>query len=509
MERDHLAKPEMIPLNHSATTVTTEFCSKGWRGRGTVWSKTPRLLSLLILSSLTFASTSSPAVTLSANNRVFISRRLGQTSGVQTITVTNNLNTELLFSSIATSGDFAVASNTCGSGIGAGLNCIIGMTFTPTALGPRQGTLTIRYNASGSPGLVALSGTGNDTGLASISVTPASPSIVAGSTQQFTATATFSDGSKPNFTPYVTWSSSASNAATITAGGLAAGVAAGSSNISATIGSTSGSTTLRVSPADVVSTAVADWLEFLGDGAEGAYSCTSGRCALGGEHWFSSFSVAAGASVVNAGQNSPIVIRSTGACTVSGTILNSPDSGGGVAANGDFGAGGGGGGGGTLKGHIGYYGVGPGTIEIISPGSAGPASGGNGGNGAVPATGQYHQLLSGGSFWPVGGGAGGVGGSSGGMGGLGGAPVILVCDSINFTGTIDVSGGPGAASPGNNSGAGGGGGAGYVIFSAVSYTANAGTINLSGGVGGSCNSNSGCGTGGNGGNGWHKVITIP
>ena len=500
--------------------MTADFCAKGgareigtrgagaWRGKSTVWGRSSRLLSLLVLGSLAFAGTSTQ-VTLSANNRVFISRRLGQMSGVQTITVTNNLNTELLFSSIATSGDFAVASNSCGSGIGAGLNCTIGITFTPTALGPRQGTLTISYNASGSPGLVALSGTGNDTGLTSISVTPANPSIAVGTAQQFTATGTFSDGTTPNLTPFVTWSSSALGVATITAGGLAAGTTAGSSTISATISGISGSTTLTVNSATVASNAPADWLEFVGDGSEGAYSCTSGTCVLGGEHWFSSFVVSAGASVVNAGQNSPIVIRSAGACTVAGTISNSPDSGGGVTAAGDFGAGGGGGGGGTLKGHAGYYSVGPGTIEIISQGSGGAASGGNGGNGAVPATGQYHQLLSGGSFWPVGGSAGGVGGSSGGAGGLGGAPIILVCDSINFTGTIDVSGGPGGDSPANNSGAGGGGGAGYVIFSGASYTANRGTINLSGGVGGSCNSNSGCGTGGNGGNGWNKVITIP
>ena len=40
-----------------------------------------------------------------------------------------------------------------------------------------------------------------------------------------------------------------------------------------------------------------------------------------------------------------------------------------------------------------------------------------------------------------------------------------------------MSGGPGEASSGNNSGAGGGGGAGYVILSAVNYTAKTGTIN--------------------------------
>lgn len=90
----------------------------------------------------------------------------------------------------------------------------------------------------------------------------------------------------------------------------------------------------------------------------------------------------------------------------------------------------------------------------------------------------------------------------------GGGPIILVCDTIDFTGRIDVSGGPGEESPGNNSGAGGSGGSGYVILSAVNYTAKTGTINTTGGAGGSCHSNSGCGEEGKGGNGWSVVWTI-
>ena len=41
--------------------------------------------------------------------------------------------------------------------------------------------------------------------LTSIAVTPASPSIVTGATQQFTATGTYSDGSTQNLTNQVTW----------------------------------------------------------------------------------------------------------------------------------------------------------------------------------------------------------------------------------------------------------------------------------------------------------------
>jgi hypothetical protein len=252
------------------------------------------------------------------------------------------------------------------------------------------------------------------------------------------------------------------------------------------------------------------WLRFLGDGSAGPYSCTSGTCILGDERWFSSFTVSAGANLVTTGQNGPIIIRSTGTCMVAGLMSDSPNSGAGVTitGGGDFGGSGGGGGGGSSAGKGGLSTLADANLVINAGGAVGASSGGNGGNGASPVAYQYKLLLGGGTFWPVGGAMGGQGGNGGGAGGWGGGPIILVCNTIDFTGTIDVSGGPGGASPGNSSGAGGGGGAGYVILSAVNYIANTGTINTSGGRGGSCNSNSNCGAGGNGGNGWSVAITI-
>jgi uncharacterized protein YjdB len=74
--------------------------------------------------------------------------------------------------------------------------------------------------------------------LKSIAVIPASPSIVAGNTQQFTATGTYSDNSTKNITTSVTWKSSNTVFATIGgATGLATGVAAGTTQITATQGS--------------------------------------------------------------------------------------------------------------------------------------------------------------------------------------------------------------------------------------------------------------------------------
>jgi len=79
--------------------------------------------------------------------------------------------------------------------------------------------------------------------LISIAVSPANSTIDIGQTQQFIAMGTFSDGSTKDLTNLVTWSSSNTNAATISASGLALGHAKGSSVISATFNTVDGPVT--------------------------------------------------------------------------------------------------------------------------------------------------------------------------------------------------------------------------------------------------------------------------
>ncbi len=83
--------------------------------------------------------------------------------------------------------------------------------------------------------------------LSAIAVTPASPAdLDAGSTQQFTATGTYSDGSTSVLFS-VDWNSDNPNAATIDSNGLATGVGAGTANITATLsGITSSPVSLTV-----------------------------------------------------------------------------------------------------------------------------------------------------------------------------------------------------------------------------------------------------------------------
>ena len=72
--------------------------------------------------------------------------------------------------------------------------------------------------------------------LGTIIVSPASPAnLKVGSTQQFTATGNYLDGSTADITSQVTWASDAVEVATVSSSGLAVGVSPGSANISASL----------------------------------------------------------------------------------------------------------------------------------------------------------------------------------------------------------------------------------------------------------------------------------
>ena len=69
-----------------------------------------------------------------------------------------------------------------------------------------------------------------------------------GISQQFVASAVYSDGSSQDLVSGVTWTSSLPSAATIDANGGATTLAAGTTTITATVGSLTDSTTLTVAP---------------------------------------------------------------------------------------------------------------------------------------------------------------------------------------------------------------------------------------------------------------------
>lgn len=122
-----------------------------------------------------------------------------------------------------------------------------------TSVGP--GTTTITATSAGVNATAVLTVT--SPALVSITVAPASKTLFAGQTQQYTASGTYTDSSTKDLTSTVTWNSSNPAAASIASAGLATAVAAGVTSISASTGGlTSNSATLTVNPAAVVSIAV-------------------------------------------------------------------------------------------------------------------------------------------------------------------------------------------------------------------------------------------------------------
>ena len=93
--------------------------------------------------------------------------------------------------------------------------------------------------------------------LTSIAVTPKTPSIAGGATEQFTATGTYSSGSTQNISSEAAWTSSTTTVAGINAAGMASGLCAGSTTISASMSGETNGTTLAVTGAGATKTVVA------------------------------------------------------------------------------------------------------------------------------------------------------------------------------------------------------------------------------------------------------------
>ncbi|HTU41304.1 MAG TPA: Ig-like domain-containing protein [Candidatus Aquilonibacter sp.] len=112
------------------------------------------------------------------------------------------------------------------------------------ATGVAAGSITVTATSGSVSGTAAL--TVNAEVVTAISVTPTSVSLTVGGTEQFTATATYSNGSSGNVTSSATWSSTNSSVATVKAG-FAIAVGAGTAGVTASLNGFSSSATVTVS----------------------------------------------------------------------------------------------------------------------------------------------------------------------------------------------------------------------------------------------------------------------
>ena len=163
-------------------------------------------------------------------------------TGNYTDGTTKNLTTQVTWASATKS--VATISNAGGSQ-GLATSVAMGTSNVSATLGGISGSTVFTVSAAQ---------------LMSIAVTPATKSIAAGLTQQFTATGTYTDNSTKVLTTQATWSSDTKSVATVSnasgSQGLATGVAVGTASISAALSGVTGSATLHVSAANLVSIAV-------------------------------------------------------------------------------------------------------------------------------------------------------------------------------------------------------------------------------------------------------------
>lgn len=133
---------------------------------------TTRLLSVLDPSPRGAASPSSLA---------FGQVTVDQTSAAQQVTVSSTGSAALNLGASNASGDFVVASNTCGGPLQPGQSCTLSLTFKPTTTGARQGLLTIATDDPAHPSLqVSLTGEGQ-LGAATLTVVVDGPGAVTSS----------------------------------------------------------------------------------------------------------------------------------------------------------------------------------------------------------------------------------------------------------------------------------------------------------------------------------------
>ncbi|HEV2117874.1 MAG TPA: Ig-like domain-containing protein [Terriglobales bacterium] len=192
-----------------------------------------------------------------------ISAVLGSVSGTTSLTVTTvklvgiailpsnpriEARTFVKFTAVGTFSDGSTGSNLAGVSWKSSTPKVASMRSSGTAFGKKTGSATITATASGLKGTTTLT-VSNGT-LVSVAITPANSTVSNGSTQQFTATGTFSDSTTQDITLNVHWSSSHASVATIanapSTAGLATTAGVGNTTIGANSGGITNSTSLTV-----------------------------------------------------------------------------------------------------------------------------------------------------------------------------------------------------------------------------------------------------------------------
>jgi Pro-kumamolisin, activation domain/Bacterial Ig-like domain (group 3)/Abnormal spindle-like microcephaly-assoc'd, ASPM-SPD-2-Hydin len=101
--------------------------------------------------------------TLTPPSLVFTSTTVGSTSAAQTATLTNTGTTSLAITGVTLGGTNAASfsdTTTCGTTLAGGASCTVSVSFKPATTGTLTATLNVADNATGSPQMMTMTGTG-------------------------------------------------------------------------------------------------------------------------------------------------------------------------------------------------------------------------------------------------------------------------------------------------------------------------------------------------------------
>ncbi len=201
------------------------------------------------------------ALGIAPGNVNFGVKSLG-TSTTVPVAISDNFAGPVTISSVTASGDYT-ASSSCGP-LNNGGGCQVLVTFTPSAYGPRNGTLTINDTTPGSPHSVALIGGATPGPIDHLVITPPGVTMAAGGTQAYGAEAYDAYGQDAgDYTNHVTFSISQG---TCTAN-VCTSTKAGSQQVTGQAAAAFGTATLNVTAAaaDHIALSPSSWTIRAGD----------------------------------------------------------------------------------------------------------------------------------------------------------------------------------------------------------------------------------------------------
>jgi hypothetical protein len=141
-------------------------------------------------------------------------------------------------------GAYAGTGGTCTSTLAGFASCIVPITYAPSAVGTHMQTFRVAYN-NGVTTTNATAGAVGTCGLSSVAVDQTLAGYSPNTTNAFTATATYSNGSTQDVSSAVTWSSNTSSKATFS-GATASFFQAGNATLTATLGTSSDAFTAQI-----------------------------------------------------------------------------------------------------------------------------------------------------------------------------------------------------------------------------------------------------------------------